>query len=182
MRGGFLLLLMLSGSAVAQAQEECPCVPNYRGTTTNLKWTVNYRDESATPDQRKYFEEQVLEASKRWNLQFERRKVEPRVTRDDKEATVILNIDPNRTELPYNFVSHIDFGPAYLQADTLGTARVIADIQHEFGHSLGFADAGTCTGSIMSQITPYIPVIDLDFSDCDYKMMFDANFVVTPAE
>jgi hypothetical protein len=54
------------------------------------------------------------------------------------------------------------------------SANVIADVQHEFGHRLGFGQAEPqyCTGSLMGDPDG----ITLDFSSCDLDTMFTENF------
>jgi hypothetical protein len=171
---------VLFGASELWARQSCTCQPTYYGGASDLRWKIVFSG-VGTPLQQEIFRKRVQTASERWTEEFKRRGAGISVFEDNVNPTEVIRVDPNWKELPYNFhPGDTVVGPEYVTEKIPGyqitPERIIADIQHEFGHSLMYGDAGNCNGSLMGWDPNHVESVALNFTACDIETMFNAIF------
>jgi hypothetical protein len=179
------LALIWTPFSMAQPKLECRCVPTYgsgiNSAITDIYWRIQYSNlDNITNKQKKAFHKAVQEASNRWNKQLRIRGLKVRIREDAANPDLYIEVNSSFQGLASSGFIINDFdiriSPQYVTLENFDSDRVVGDIQHEFGHVMGFKDAGACNDSIMGWDPSDVEHVASDFTDCDIKMMFDANF------
>jgi hypothetical protein len=160
-----LALALLGHPAAADAQ--C-CSPAQSYQPTSFSFSIDYGG-IGTSTQRNVLAGRINVATERWNKMFRSHSMSINASPTSSGGSVQVVFTTGILDGDEFFDGdHTVFLPAeWITNGGFSASTMIGDIQHEFGHVFGFAQAN-CAGSLMSDPDPNNPIVD--FSPCDLSL------------
>lgn len=153
--------------------EQSCCDPTLRWSPQSFSYTLSF-DSGISQQQRDTFSSRTEESRNRWNNMFSLRLDNTTITASS-QGSVTVHVSSTFQALQWschpNCNSRGDHTLIQVPLDwvdgTVGHNDVIVDMQHEFGHRIGYEQASCCQ-SVMGD-----PCGQQDFSSCDLNMFND---------
>ena len=150
------------------------CNPTLRWTPQSYTYKFTY-DAGVSQQERTDFENRTASGSGRWNDMFDERNDGTTVTAD-AQGTITIEVSANHNDLQWSCDPTCGTEGAHTVIEvplewvdgTKGETDVIVDMQHEFGHRLGYEQDCTCD-SLMGDPCQGVT----DFTSCDLEMFDD---------